>query len=282
MRKTLLAGLLLTLLPLSCGGPPPSLDLRGHALDAPTVYRASVTVESRLSGAASGLEGRTELTGTFAVRPVSESEAETEVLYLAADVSDAQGEDIGLALEPLAGKEATVSFDPPGVVAGVSGDEELLEAPIPLVSMEGVIRALLPPLPEGTFREDDTWTGDTAAIFPQAGDAPVRMRYVVAGLRPADGQARIEGYELSVGPRTFEATVPTGNISGEGDLDVEFEGELDAGGGYKRTERITEFDTRYIRLQGGGYVNGNLHLRSTVVVERLNSAEQFGLDAAPG
>ncbi len=259
----------------SCGGPEPSLDL-GWEPDSPTVYRVSASAESGFSGPVSDLEGATEMTAAFQVSPASDSAAEVEVLYLAANVRDAFGEPVALNLGRLAGSEATVRFGATGIVSDVEGDGELLDAPVPLISVEAVIRHLFPPLPEGSFRAGDTWTGDMPPVFPNLGNEPVRMRYVADGVESSSGS--IEGYELSVEPRAFEVETPGGGVSGEGHLDVEFEGEFDEGDGYQRTERSSEFDSDFIRLEGGDYANGNLWVREEMVVERLSQAEQFGLD----
>jgi hypothetical protein len=259
----------------SCGGPPPALDL-GWEPDSPAVYRVSASAESGFSGAVSDLEAATEMTAAFRVSPASGSAVEVEVLYIAANVRDAFGEPIALNLGRLAGSGATVRFGSLGVATGVEGDEELLEAPVPLISVEAVIRHLFPPLPEGSFRSEDTWTGEMPPTFPNLGEEPVRMRYVADSVAPPSGT--VEGYELSVEPRPFEADTPGGAVSGEGHLDVVFDGEFDERTGYQRTERSSEFDSDFIRLEGGAYANGNLWMREEMVVERLSQAEQFGLD----
>lgn len=240
------------------------------------VYRVSASAESGFSGAVSDLEGATEMTAAFRVSPASGSAAEVEVLYLAANVRDAFGEPVALNLGRLVGSGATVRFEAPGVVSGVEGDGELLDAPVPLISVEAVIRHLFPPLPEGSFRPGDTWTGDMPPTFPNLGGEPVRMRYVMDSVNASGGA--VEGYELSVEPRPFEADTPGGGVSGEGHLDVEFEGELDEANGYQRMERTSQFDSDFIRLEGGSYANGNLRMSEEMVVERLSQAEQFGLD----
>jgi hypothetical protein len=275
-RPSLLAALVVCLLS-SCGGPPPALDL-GWTPDSPTVYRVSASAESGFSGAVSDLEGATELTAAFRVSPASNSRANVEVLYLAASVEDASGDPVALNLGRLAGREATVRFGPPGVVSEVEGDERLLEAPVPLISVESLIAHLFPPLPEGSFRAGDTWTGDMPPTFSNLGGDPVRMRYLINGVDASEGTGIIEGYELSVEPRPFEVSTPGGDVSGEGHLDVEFEGELDEQRGYRRTERSSRFDSDFIRLEGGAYANGNLRMREETIVERLSQAEQFGLD----
>ncbi|MBA2374910.1 MAG: hypothetical protein ACR2N0_07100 [Rubrobacteraceae bacterium] len=236
----------------------------------------SASAESGFSGAVSDLEAATEMTAAFRVSPAPDSSAEVEVLYLAANVRDAFGEPVALNLGRIAGSGATVRFGSPGVVSGVEGDGELLEAPVPLISVESVIWHLFPPLPEGSFRPEDTWTGDMPPTFPNLGEEPVRMRYVADGVDASSGT--VEGYELSVEPRSFEAETPGGGVSGEGHLDIVFEGELDEANGYQRIERSSEFDSDFIRLEGGAYANGNSWMREEMVVERLSQAEQFGLD----
>ncbi|MBA2692808.1 MAG: hypothetical protein H0U65_09990 [Rubrobacter sp.] len=274
-KRLLFLVVLLIVFLSSCGGPPPALDL-GWEPDSPTVYRVSASAESGFSGAVSDLEAATEMTAAFRVSPASDSSVEVETLYLAANVRDAFGEPVALNLGRLAGSGATVRFGSPGVATGVEGDEELLEAPVPLISVESVIRHLFPPLPEGSFRSGDTWTGEMPPAFPNLEGEPVRMRYVVDRVNPPDGS--IEGYELSVEPRSFEADTPGGAVSGEGHLDVVFEGELDERTGYQSMERTSRFDSDFIRLEGGAYANGNLWMEEEMVVERLSQAEQFGLD----
>ncbi|MGH3087643.1 MAG: hypothetical protein ACRDSJ_10040 [Rubrobacteraceae bacterium] len=259
----------------SCGGASPALDL-GWTPDSPAVYRVSASAESGFSGPVSDLEGATELTAAFRVSPASDSAADVEVLYLAANVEDGSGEPVALGMGGLAGSEATVQFAPPGLVSEVEGDERLLEAPVPLISVESVIAHLFPPLPAGSFRPEDTWTGNAPPLLSNLGDEPVRMRYVMDGVSGETGN--IEGYELAVEPREFEAAPPGGDVSVEGHLNVEFEGEFDAEDGYQRTELRSRFDSDFIRLEGGGYANGNLWTRGEMTVEKLNSAEQFGLD----
>ncbi|MDQ3509356.1 MAG: hypothetical protein M3494_15325 [Actinomycetota bacterium] len=275
-RLSFLASLVVCLVFFSsCGGAPPALDL-GWEPDSPAVYRVSASAESGFSGAVSDLEAATEMTAAFRVSPAPDSSAEVEVLYLAANVRDAFGEPVALNLGRIAGSGATVRFGSPGVVSGVEGDGELLEAPVPLISVESVIWHLFPPLPEGSFRPEDTWTGDMPPTFPNLGEEPVRMRYVADGVDASSGT--VEGYELSVEPRSFEAETPGGGVSGEGHLDIVFEGELDEANGYQRIERSSEFDSDFIRLEGGAYANGNSWMREEMVVERLSQAEQFGLD----
>lgn len=261
----------------ACNAAPSTLDL-SRPLDAPAVYRVSATTESRLSGPVSDLAGATELSAAFEATPISDSSVEVEVLYLAASVRDAEGESVSLNLPPLAGKRAAVEMGPPGVVSRVRGDEELLGATIPLISVREIIWSLFPPLPDEATREEDTWTGDVPVPFANLGGPPHRMRYVLQQIDASVESGWIEGYELSVGPRPFESEIAAGEVSGEGDLDVEFEGEFTAGSGYERTERTAEFDSDYIRLSGGEYANGSLHMKSTITTERLNSTEQLGLD----
>lgn len=268
----------LAILAGACGSLPPSLDA-GRALDAPAVYRVSTTTESRFSGPVSDLKGGTKLTAAFEATPVSGSKVEVEVLYLAASVRGAGGEEVALNLAPLAGKRATVEMGPPGEISEITGDSELLEAEIPLISVRETLWNLFPPLPGESMREDDTWTGDTPVPFPNLGDPPARMRYVVANVNPSDDTGRVEGYELRTGSRSFAAELPGGRLTGEGDLEITFEGMLNAGEGYEWTERKAEFDTRFLRIAGSpSYANGNLHMESETRVELLNSFEQFGLD----
>ncbi|AHY45805.1 Hypothetical Protein RradSPS_0522 [Rubrobacter radiotolerans] len=275
--------LLLLLFPAACAGEERSVEL-GWTPDAPAVYRVSVSAESGFSGPVSDAEGATDLTAALRVTPVSEAEAEVEVLYLAASVADASGDSVALDLPDLRGSAATVRFAPPGVASEVTGDDRLLGAEIPLVSMEEVILGLFPPLPEGNFGPADTWTGDVPSPFPNLGEEPVRARYVVGSVRP-DGNgtaASVEGYELSVSPRAFTAPTAGDDVSGEGHLDLEFEGELASGGGYTGTYRRATFDSDFLRLGGGGYANGSLRLVSEMEVERLGPFEQMGLGLEAG
>lgn len=275
---TLTFVLFVSLFSSACSGDSPML-YAGRSLDAPTVYRISVTAESSFSGAASDLRGASDLTGALEVTPVSNSSVEVNVLYLAVNVRDGEGEPVALNLEDLAGKKAVVEMSPPGVVSEVRGDQVLLDAPIPLISVREVIWSLFPLLPDENVGEDDTWTGDMPIPFANLGGPPHRMRYVLQSTDSQAGRAWIQGYELSVRPRSFTTDTPGGNVSGEGDLDVEFEGELRAKEGYENIQRTAEFDTNYIRLQDGqSYANGKLHMESLMQVERLSSAEQFGLD----
>lgn len=270
--------LLATMLLSSCGASSSTLDV-GHRLNAPAVYRVSVATESRLSGPVSDLGGASKLTAAFETTQISDSSVEVEVLYLAANVRDAEGESVALNLPPLAGEKATVRVGPPGVVSGVRGDGALLDAPIPLIPMREVIWSLFPPLPDEAVREADTWTGNMPVPFANLGGPPHRMRYLMQRIDAPGESGWIEGYELSVGPRPFEAATAGGDVSGEGDLDVVFEGEFTAKNGYERTERTAEFDSDFIRLAGGEYANGGLHMKSSITTERLNPAEQLGLDA---
>lgn len=280
-RRTLRVGffLALALTLIACGGPPPEVEV-GRDIDTPTVYRVSTQAESRFSGPVSNLRAKTDLTAAFEVTPVSETMVEVEAVYVAANVRNAEGEPAALALEPLSGRSARVEMGPPGAVAGVRGDPALLDAAVPLISVREIIVALFPPLPQEQLREDDTWTGDVPLPFANLEGPQQRMRYLLAHADDSAGTARVEGYELRLGPRSFTAETAAGRVSGEGDLDVTFEGELEPGG-YRWTERIFEFDSQYIRLPGGDYANGNLHMEYTSRVERLNAAEQFGLDQGP-
>lgn len=270
--------LLIALLFGACGTATPTLDV-SHRLDAPAVYRVSATTESRLSGSVSDLGGASELTAAFETTPISDSSVEVEVLYLAASVRDAEGRPVALNLPPLTGKKATVRMEPPGVVSEVRGDEALLDTRIPLIRLREVIWSLFPPLPDESVREDDTWTGNMPVPFANLGGPPHRMRYVMQRIDTSGESGWIKGYELSVGPRPFETATAGGDVSGEGDLDVEFEGEFTAKNGYEYTERTAEFDSDFIRLSGGEYANGGLYMESSITTERLNSTEQLGLDA---
>lgn len=255
------------------------MDL-GWTPDAPAVYRVSASAESGFSGPVSDASGATRMTAAFRVTPTSDSEARVEVLYLAASVEDASGESVALDLGGLAGSEATARFGTPGVVSEVEGGERLMDAPIPLIRMEAVIQGLFPPLPEGSFRPDDTWTGDTLPLFDNLaeGEDPARMRYVVGSVGSSGKTGKVEGYELAVEPGSFQAETPGGAVSGEGNLGVEFEGDLDTQTGYQRTERRSNFHSNFLRLEGGDYANGNLDMSGEMTVERLDPAEQFGLD----
>lgn len=266
-----------TLFAAACGGSQQTFDA-SRTLDAPAVYRVNATTESRLSGAVSDLSGETDLSAAFEVTPTSEDTVEVRTLYLAASIRNVNGELVALDLEPLANTTATVEMRPPGSVSEIRGDEALLEAPIPLISMREVIWSLFPPLPQETVRENDTWTGDMPVPFSNLGGPPHRMRYVLNGINSASKTANIQGYELSVKPRSFSTGIPTGKVSGEGDLNVEFQGDPDAAKGYGYTRRTADFASRFIRLSGGGYANGRLHMNSKLTTERLNPAEQFGLD----
>lgn len=279
MRVTSCAALLslAMLVFIGCGGPPPSLEI-GRTTDTPAVYRVSAKAESRFSGPVSNLEGGTGLTAAFEVKPVSKSAVEVEVLYLAANVRDAEGEHVALDLPQLAGKKAEVEMGPPGTISEIRGDSTLLEAPIPLISVREVIASLFPPLPQEKFREGDTWTGDVPVPFANLDGPAQRMRFLLDNI-DAESTARIEGYELRTKPRSFASETTDGGISGEGDLDVVFDGSLRAGEGYEWTKRTAEFDSRLIRISGSGYANGALHMKGTTRVERLNPTEQFGLDA---
>jgi hypothetical protein len=264
-----------------CSGTPASMDV-SRTPDAPTVYRVSTEAESRFSGPVSDLKGGTKLTAAFEATPVSDTEVEVVVLYLAASVRNSEREYVALDLEPLSGTKAGITMQPPGEVSRVRGDAALLDAAIPLISMRGVISALFPPLPQEELQEGDTWTGDIPVPFGNLGDPEQRMRYLLDGIDSSNSEARIEGYELSTEPRAFESETASSRVTGEGDLDVVFEGELHPGEGYEWTERSAEFDSRFIRLAGSGYANGSLHMESKTTVERLNAAEQFGFDPDSG
>ena len=285
------AGLLLALLfaagipASSCGSSnAPTVELQ-RKLDSPAVYRTSTTAESRFSGPVSELRGATEVTAAFEAFPVSDSAIEVEVLYLAASVRNTSGDFVALELGDLSGKKARVEFDPPGLVSGVTGDEALLDAGIPLIPVEDLIASLFPPLPQESTRIEDTWTGNTPVPFSNLQNGPdVRMRYLLSGVDSGgDASATVEGYELSTGPRSFAEKLASGEVNGRGELDVTFDGEYDTQIGYTTTESAAEFDSNYIRLPGGSrYANGNLHLERVTTVESLNPAEQFGLDPDGG
>lgn len=270
--------ILLALALAGCGGPPPALEI-GRSTDVPAVYRVSAGAESRFSGTVSDLEGGTDLTAAFEARPISDSVVEVEVLYLAANVRDAEGEPVALDLGRLAGKKAEIVMEPPGEISEIRGDPVFLDAPVPLIPIREVIAALFPPLPQEELREGDTWTGDVPIPFANLDGPPQRMRFLLDNLNPSEDTARIEGYELRTRPRSFASETSSGSVSGEGDLDVVFDGRLRADEGYEWTERTAEFDSQFIRLSGSGYANGSLHMESTTRVEKLNSAEQFGLDS---
>lgn len=280
MRFTPYANLLVlaTLVIVGCGGPPPTIEA-GRTTEAPAVYRVSAEAESRFSGPVSNLKGATELTAAFEVEPVSGSAVEVEVLYLAANVRDAGGEFVALDLGPLAGASVEVEMGPPGTISEIQGDPALLEAPVPLIPIRGIVAALFPPLPQSKLREGDTWTGDIPVPFANLAGPDQRMRFLLDGIDSSANEARIEGYELRTEPRPFTSETAGGGVSGEGDLDVIFAGELRPGKGYEWSERTSEFDSRFIRLSGSGYANGTLHMQEETRVERLDSAEQFGLDS---
>lgn len=279
MRVRLGATLLVlcTLLVAGCGGPPPSLEI-SRATDTPSVYRVSAEAESRFSGPVSDLESGTEFTAAFEVTPASGSKVEVEVLYLAASVRNAEGNYVALDLGPLAGKKAEVIMEPPGEVSEIRGDSTLLDAPIPLISIRETIASLFPPLPQEELQKGDTWTGDILVPFANLGGPEQRMRFLLDGINSSEGEARIEGYELSTKPRSFDSETAGGGISGEGALDVVFDGRLRSKEGYEWTRRTAEFDSRFIRISGSGYANGSLHMEGKTTVEKLGPAEQFGLD----
>ena len=270
--------ILATLFFTGCGGPPPSLEI-GRSTDAPEVYRVSAEAESRFSGPVSDLKGGTELTAAFEVTPVSGSSVEVKVLYLAANVRDAGGEFVALDLGSLTGEKAEVVMGPPGAISEIRGEPALLEAPIPLISVREVIASLFPPLPQEKLRKGDTWTGDVPAPFANLDGPAQRMRFLLNSINSSKDTARIEGYELSTKPRPFTSETAGGSLSGEGDLDVVFDGKLTAGRGYEWTERTARFDSRFIRITGSGYANGDLHMKGTTRVENLDPTEQFGLDS---
>ncbi|MBA2441408.1 MAG: hypothetical protein H0V53_03245 [Rubrobacter sp.] len=278
-RAALLPALttLFLLLLASCG-PSPALQLE-QPLDRPSVYRVSTTAESWFSGPISDLEAATDLTAVFELTPASDGAVEVETLYVAASVGDSAGDPVSLGLGSLAGTEARIEMDPPGMTSGVTGDRGLLEADVPLVSMEEVLATLLPPLPQEPLRADDNWTADVPVAFANLADGPeTRMRYVLTAVDAADEEAQVGGYELSTGPKPFTAQTAGGEVTGRGHVDVEFEGEYVLGEGYRYTGRTEEFDSEYLRLGGSSYANGNLHMRRTTTTERLSPAEQFGLD----
>ena len=267
---------LMVLVFIGCGGPPPALISR--YTDTPIVYRVTADAESRFSGSVSNLEGGTEITAAFRSTPVSDSVVEVEVLYFAANVRDADGEPVALNLGTLTGKKARISMEPPGTISEIQGDPNLLDAPIPLISGREVIASLFPPLPQEEMQEGDTWTGDIPVPLANLGGPQQRMRFLLDGIDSSDNEARIEGYELSTKPRPFESGTAGDSVTGEGDLDVVFDGRLQTKKGYEWTERTTEFDSRFIRITGSGYANGSLHMEDTTRVERLDPTEQFGLD----
>lgn len=274
----LVASLALTMLVLAgCGGPPAALEI-SRSTDTPTVHRVTADAESRFSGPVSDLEGGAEITATFRSTPVSDSAVEIEVLYFAANIKDADGEPVALNLGSLTGKKATVTMGPPGTISEIQGDPKLLDAPIPLISVRETIASLFPPLPQEEMEEGDTWTGDIPAPLANLGGPQQRMRFLLDGIDSSNNEARIEGYELSTKPRRFESETTGGSVTGEGNLNVVFDGELQAEKGYEWTERTTKFDSRLIRIPGSGYANGSLHMEGATRVEELDPTEQFGLD----
>lgn len=278
-RSPLLTGLsivafsLMIPLLISCSQEPASIE-PGWMPDAPAVYRVGVESGIRFGGPVSNLSGATDLTAALRVTPVSGDRAEVEILYLGASVADTSGEMVALSLPDVTGETLTVAFSPPGVVSGIEGGDDFLDLRLPLVSTEDVVRSVFPPLPEGSFRPGDTWTGGASSPFPNLGPEPVRMRYV---LDSAGEEANISGYELSVAPRTFSTRTAGDEVSGEGSLNIDFAGTLDEQGGYDTTTRTSTFDSDFLRLGGGGYANGNLQLKQKVEIERLGDFEQFGL-----
>lgn len=264
----------------SCAAEPEPLEL-GWTPDSPAVYRVTATSESRFSGPVSDLSSATDAAAVLRVTPVSADEAEVEVLRFGASVSDSSdraAEPVALSVPDFTGDTATVRFSPPGVVSEIEGDSRFLDASVPLVSTEDIVRAVFPPLPEGTFSPEDTWTGGIASPFPNLGGEFVRMRYVLDSTGAAP---EITGYELSVSPRSFASQTTTDEVTGEGHLDVEFEGTLDEQGGYATSHRRAVFESDFLRLGSGGYANGEIRISQELEVERLNAFEQFGLDAIP-
>ncbi len=262
---------------IGCGASSQNLRI-GRSTDAPEVYRVSAEAESRFSGPVSDLEGGTELTAAFEVTPTSRSTVEARVLYLAVNVLNADGKPVALNLGSLTGKKAEVEMGPPGTISEIRGDPALLEARIPLISTREVIASLFPPLPQEELKEGDTWTGDVPSPFANLDGPAQRMRFLLNGVG-SEGIARIEGYELRTKPRSFTSETAGGGVSGEGDLNVVFDGRLRSGEGYEWTKRTAEFDSRFIRISGSGYANGSLKMKSTARVERLGPTEQFGLDS---
>ena len=280
MRNHFGAALLIlcTLALYGCGGPPAELEV-SRSTDTPTVYRVSATAESRFSGPVSNLKGGTELTAAFQVTPISTSATEIKTLYFAANVLDADGEPVSLNLGPLTGEKAKVLIGPPGEISDIQGDSKLLDAPIPLISVREVISSLFPPLAQEKMQEGDTWTGDIPAPFANLDGPQQRMRFLLDSIDSSKDESRIEGYELRTKPRPFQSKTAGGSVTGEGDLNVVFDGRLRAGEGYEWTERTAKFDSRFVRITGSGYANGSLHMEGTTKVERLNPTEQFGLDS---
>lgn len=280
MRNCFGAALLIlcTLALYGCGGPPAALEI-SRSTDTPTVYRVSATAESRFSGPVSNLRSGTELTAAFQVTPVSTSAMEVKTLYFAANILDADGKPVALNLGPLTGEKAKVAMGPPGEISDIQGDSELLDAPIPLVSVREVISSLFPPLPQEKMEEGDTWTGDIPTPFANLDGPQQRMRFLLDSINSSKDEARIKGYELRTKPRPFQSETAGDSVSGEGDLNVTFDGRLRAEEGYEWTERTAKFDSRFIRITGSGYANGSLHMEGTTKVERLNPTEQFGLDS---
>jgi predicted small lipoprotein YifL len=270
--------LCLALVLAACGGPRP-LELE-PADRAPAVYRVTAEATSEFSGAVSDLRSSTEFTAVFRSDPAPESGAEVEVIYAAASVQNANGEMVALDLGSLRGKRATVEFRSPGVPSGISGDEELLEAGIPLISTREIIMSLFPALPGEALVRDDAWVADSPVPFSNISGPPARLRYVLTGVDRSASSGRVEGYAVASG-RNFVAEPVGERVSGTGELYIYFDGEYEAGTGYTRTEREAEFDTNYIRLGSGGsdFANGSVHMEYYSTVERLSPVEQFGLDA---
>lgn len=248
-----------------------------HNLDAPTTYRVGAVSTARFSGPVSDKAGETRVTAAFRATPVSEGKVEVETLYFAASVEDADGEPAALSLGALAGTTVTVELGPGGQVGGVTGDRELLEAPVPLVSVRALVEGLFPPLPGEAMERGDTWNGAVPVPFPSVAEGPpVETRYVLSRVRGERGF--VDGYEISSYDRGFSPS-GAGDVSGRGRLDYEFVGDYERGTGYVRTETTARFDTSILRLgPGNTYANGNAHLEQTVTTERLSTAEAFGLD----
>ena len=157
----------------------------------------------------------------------------------------------------------------------------MLDAPIPLISAREVVASLFPPLPQEKMQEGDTWTGDIPVPLANLGGPRQRMRFLLNSIDSSNNEAQIQGYELRTKPRPFGSGTADGGVTGEGNLNVLFDGRLLAGKGYEWTERTTKFDSGFIRITGSGYANGSLHMEGTTRVERLNPTEQFGLDPNP-
>lgn len=278
--RLLAATLTLTLIAVlaACGGPPPTLSL-GYTLNEPAVYQVTATAESRFSGSVSDLDAETDLVAAFRATPVSKTEVEVEALRIAASIKGRGRDPVALGLEPLAGQKATVELGAGGVVSGVRGDPELLEADTPLISMGGVIASLFPPLPGEPMRQGDAWVGPIVFPFGNIEGSPTAVRFVLTGLSARNGTGKVQGYEVEEGLRSFRGESATGEVTGQGEFDVLFRGEVSAREGYTRTRTTAGFDSTFLRLgPGAEYANGNIRMDYESVVERLNPAEQLGLD----